>query len=88
MRLRGARLILSAWEDTPGAALGCLMPSALPHRKHASYIWRARPWENCLYLVILNEVRWYPEPWKWLLAKLKRTGTVPRLGTNQRRSGV
>lgn len=39
-----------------------------------------------LYLVILTEVRWYPEPWEWLLAKHKRTGTVPRLGTNQRRS--
>lgn len=44
--------------------------------------------ELCLYLVVLIEVRWYPEPWEWLLAKLKRTGTVPRLGTNQRRSGV
>lgn len=32
-----------------------------------------------LYLVIFIGVR-HPESWEWLLAKLKRTGAVPRLG--------
>lgn len=34
----------------PGSSSG-LVPSVLPHRKHASCIWMAKPWENSIFIL-------------------------------------
>lgn len=36
--------------EHPGSSSG-LMSSAVQHRKHASYIWMAKPWENSIFIL-------------------------------------